>query len=297
MSAESPELGGAPGLEDAPAARGRLIHRLITDPLAVTGAIVVGMFALAAAAAPLLAPYDPIAVDPASRLQGSGQYHLLGTDALGRDLLSRLLYGSRWSLGVATLATFLIMTVGLFVGTVAGYVGGRTDQALMRLVDVVLAFPGLIAALAIAGALGPGIRNVILGLVAVWWADYARIVRGIVLSVRELNYVEAARALGASDLRVTVRHVLPQVIPPVAVLATLELGSLILALAGLNFLGLGVQPPTPEWGTMINQGRAHLTTAPHLMLYPGLAISLVVMGFNLLGDGLRDVLDPHLVRR
>lgn len=296
MSAENPEVG-PPGLEDAHAARSRLIRRLITDRLAVTGAIVVGVFAIAAVAAPLLAPYDPIAVDSASRLQGSSRQHLLGTDALGRDLLSRLLYGSRWSLGVAALATFLVMTVGVFVGTVAGYLGGRTDQVLMRLVDVILAFPGLIAALAIAGTLGPGIRNVILGLVAVWWADYARIVRGIVLSVRELNYVEAARALGATDLRVTVRHVLPQVIPPITVLATLELGSLILALAGLNFLGLGVQPPTPEWGTMINQGRAHLTTAPHLMLYPGLAISLVVMGFNLLGDGLRDVLDPHLVRR
>lgn len=292
MSHESREVG-APVREDAHAARGRLIRRLISDPLAVTGAIVIGMFAIAAVAAPLLAPYDPIAVEPAARLQGSSPQHLLGTDALGRDLLSRLLYGSRWSLGVATLATLLVMTAGVFVGTVAGYVGGRTDQALMRLVDVILAFPGLIAALAIAGALGPGIRNVILGLVAVWWADYARIVRGIVLNVRELNYVEGARALGATDLRITVRHVLPQVIPPITVLATLELGSLLLALAGLNFLGLGVQPPTPEWGTMINQGRAHLTTAPHLMLYPGLAISLVVMGFNLLGDGLRDVLDPH----
>lgn len=292
MSRESREVG-ALVREDAHAAGGRLTRRLINDPLTVTGAVVVGMFAIAAVAAPLLAPYDPIAVEPAARLQGSSPQHLLGTDALGRDLLSRLLYGSRWSLGVATLATLLVMTAGVFVGTVAGYVGGRTDQALMRLVDVILAFPGLIAALAIAGALGPGIRNIILGLVAVWWADYARIVRGIVLNVRELNYVEGARALGATDLRITVRHVLPQVIPPITVLATLELGSLLLALAGLNFLGLGVQPPTPEWGTMINQGRAHLTTAPHLMLYPGLAISLVVMGFNLLGDGLRDVLDPH----
>lgn len=297
MSADG--AGQQPGtaLADARAARGRFVRRLVTDPLAVTGAVVVGLFALAALAAPVLAPHDPIAVDSASRLATPSREHLLGTDALGRDLLSRLLYGSRWSLGVAVLATILVMTVGVVVGTVAGYAGGRTDQILMRLVDVVLAFPGLIAALAIAGALGPGIHHVILGLVAVWWAEYARIVRSIVLSVRELHYVEAARALGASDLRVVVRHVLPQVIPPVTVLATLELGTLILALAGLNFLGLGVQPPTPEWGAMINQGRAHLTTAPHLMLYPGLAISVVVMGFNLLGDGLRDVLDPRLVRR
>ena len=296
MPADLPSRGP---LATRPASAGhrRFLRRLRSDPLVVTGGIVVAVFAVAALAAPLLAPYDPIAVDPASRLTGPSREHVLGTDALGRDLLSRLLYGSRWSLGVATLATVLVMSLGIAVGTVSGYVGGRTDQFLMRLVDVVLAFPGLIAALAIAGALGPGIHNVVLGLVTVWWADYARIVRGIVLGVRELHFVEAARALGATDRRVMLRHLLPQVLPPVSVLATLEIGSLILALAGLNFLGLGVQPPTPEWGAMINQGRAYLTTAPHLMLYPGLAISVVVLGFNFLGDGLRDVLDPHLIRR
>lgn len=281
----------------AASSRSRFLRRAGADPLAVTGAVTVALFLVVALTAPVLAPYDPFAVDPASRLAGPSQEHLLGTDALGRDLFSRLLYGSRWSLGVALIAAGLVTAIGVTVGTLAGYAGGRTDQLLMRLVDIVLAFPGLIAALAIAGALGPGIHNVVLGLVAVWWADYARIVRGIVLTVREHEYVAAARALGASDFRVVIRHVVPQVVPPVAVLATLELGTLILALAGLNFLGLGVQPPTPEWGAMINQGRTHLTTAPHLMLFPGLAISLVVLGFNLVGDGLRDVLDPRLARR
>lgn len=272
-------------------------RRLLSDPLALAGGVVVALCCLAAAAAPVLAPYDPLAVEPAARLAAPSWQHPLGTDALGRDLLSRLLHGARWSLGTALFAASLIMLIGVLVGSVAGYVGGRTDQALMRTADVVLAFPGLIAALAIAGALGPGIRNVLLGLVAVWWADYARIVRGIVLGVRELDYVAAARAVGASEARIVVRHVLPQVLPPVAVLITLEFGTIILALAGLNFLGLGVQPPTPEWGAMINQGRPHLLTAPHLMLYPGLAISLVVLGFNLMGDGLRDALDPHLAHR
>lgn len=275
---------------------GRLLRRLVRDPLALSGLVVVLLFAAAALAAPWVAPYDPTAVDPAGRLAGASVRHPLGTDPLGRDLLSRLLYGGRWSLGAAGLATLLVMTVGVTVGTVAGYAGGWLDQLVMRVVDVLLGLPSLVLALAIAGTLGPGIRNVLLGLVAVWWVDYARIVRSLVLGLREREFVMAARALGAPTYQVLLRHVLPSVVPPVAVLATLEMGSLILALSGLNFLGLGVQPPTPEWGAMINEGRRYLATAPQLMLYPGLAISLVVLGFNVLGDGLRDVLDPRLVR-
>lgn len=281
---------------DPTSTRRRLLPRLLRDPLVAIGLIVVAGFALAAIAAPQLAPFDPTEVNPADRLQGPGGTYLLGTDALGRDLLSRLLYGGRWSLGTAALATGAVMSLGVVAGTLAGFYGSWLDQAIMRVIDVLLAFPNLILALAIVGALGPGIHNVIIGLVAVWWVDYARIMRSIVLSLREAGYVEAALGLGASNLRIIGRHLIPNSVPPVIVLATLEMGTLLLALAGLNFLGLGAQPPTPEWGVMINDGRPHLTSAPHLMIFPGLAITLVVMGFNLIGDGLRDALDPHLPR-
>ncbi|MBA4157373.1 MAG: ABC transporter permease [Gemmatimonadetes bacterium] len=271
-----------------------LWRRLVRSPLALTGLGMIVLLAVLALAAPLLSPHDPTTVDALRRLKGPSIEHPLGTDHLGRDLLSRLLHGSRWSLGTVTVAAALILSIGVTVGAVAGYYGGFIDDFLMRLVDVLLAFPGLLLALAIAGTLGPGIENVMIGLVSVWWASYARIVRGMVLALRERPFVEAARSLGISEASIIFRHILPNVVPPMVVLATLEMGELILALAALNFLGLGAQPPTPEWGAMINDARPFLLSAPQLMLYPGLAISLVVIGFNLLGDGLRDVLDPHL---
>jgi peptide/nickel transport system permease protein len=202
-------------------------------------------------------------------------------------------FGSRWSLGTAALATVLVMTIGVAIGSVAGYYGGALDDLVGLVVDMLLAFPSLVLALAIAGMLGPGIVNVMIGLVSVWWVGYARVVRGLVLAVRERPFVEAARCLGAPDRRLILQHILPNVLPPVVVLATLEMGGIILAISGLSFLGLGAQPPTPEWGAMLNDGRPFLFSAPQLMIYPGLAISLVVIGFNLLGDGLRDVLDPR----
>lgn len=293
MSAETLEVSPSHGRPEDVGAVPDIGRRLAADRLALTGLLVVAAFAIAAIAAPLIAPFDPNAVDPVHRLAGPSQDHLLGTDPLGRDLLSRLLFGARWSLGASAAAAALIVTLGLAVGTLAGYAGGWIDQLLMRVVDLLLGFPSLILALAIAGALGPGIQNVLLGLVVVWWVDYARVVRSLVLTLREREFVEAARALGSSPFHVIRRHLLPHVFPPVLILATIEMGSLILALAGLNFLGLGVQPPTSEWGAMINEGRRYLGTAPHLMLYPGLAITTVVIGFNLLGDGLRDVLDPR----
>ena len=262
-----------------------------------SGLAIVALFAVAAALAPVLAPHSPTAVNPVQRLQGPSLSHPLGTDNLGRDVLSRLMLGSRWSLGTAGVATLLIMTIGVAAGALSGYYGGRLDNVLMRIVDLLLAFPGLVLALAIAGTLGPGIVNVMIGLVSISWVGYARVVRGLVLSVRERPFVEAARCLGARDRRIIVRHVLPNVVPPVIVLATLEMGGLILAISGLSFLGLGAQPPTPEWGAMLNDGRPFLITAPQLMIYPGAAISLVVIGFNLLGDGLRDALDPRLKKR
>lgn len=290
--------GPPPGVQAARSASGAsgrsVLNRLLSDPAAVLGVGTVALFAAAALAAPWLAPYDPAAVDAAARLEGPGPTHLLGTDHLGRDVLSRLLHGARWSLGTVAVATTLVLGVGVLVGGVAGYVGGAVDAVLMRAVDVLLAFPGLLLALAIAGTLGPGIWSVTVGLSAVWWVEYARIVRGIVLSLRERPFVEAARALGFSRTRILFRHVLPNVVSPVVVLATLEMGEILLAVAALNFLGLGAQPPTPEWGAMVNDARPYLLTAPGLIVYPGLAISAAVLGFNLVGDGLRDALDVRL---
>lgn len=283
-------------LADALARRRRVYRGKIGWTVWLGLGLVLG-FMLAAIAAPLLAPNDPVALDPLRALAGPSLEFPLGTDNLGRCILSRLLHGSRLSLGTATLAAVLIMTIGVTLGAISGYYGGLLDSVLMRVVDVLLAFPSLVVALAIAGTLGPGVVHAMFGLVAVWWVGYARVVRGLVLSVRERLYVESARATGATNRWILWRHVLPNVMPPVIVLATLEMGQLILGIAALNFLGLGAQAPMPEWGAMLNEGRPYLQLAPQLMIYPGVAISLVVLGFNLLGDGLRDVLDPRLGRR
>lgn len=271
-----------------------VFRRLLRDRLAVVGLVLVTLFTLAALLAPVLAPHDPNAVDAVDRMAPSSWEHPLGTDELGRDTLSRILYGARWSVGTAAVATMVIMVIGVVVGTLAGYFGGLLDTIIMRVVDVLLAFPSFVLYLAILGTLGPGLRNLMIALVVITWDEYARVVRGLVLSLRERGFVRASLALGASDRRLMVRHILPNVVPPVVVLASLQTGKLILALAALGFFGLGVQPPTPEWGTMINQSRLFLQTSPALMIWPGLAISLTVLGFNLLGDGLRDVLDPRM---
>ncbi len=255
------------------------------------GTIVVALFAVALLA-PWLAPHDPALVDPASSFASPSAAHWLGTDNLGRDVLSRLVYGARWSLGIVVVATALIMSMGVAVGVVSGYAGGLLDDVLMRLVDTVLSIPTLLLGLAIVGTLGPGIGSMTIGLASIWWVGYARVVRGLVLTLRERGFVDAARALGANDRRVVLVHIMPSVLPSVAVLASLEMGELILAISGLSFLGLGVQPPTPEWGAMLNDGRSFFFTAPQLVLYPGLVITASVLGFNLLGDGLRDALDP-----
>lgn len=282
--------------EDAARGRPSACARLLRDPLAVTGLVLVSIFALGALLAPWLAPHDPTAVDAINRLEASSWEHPFGTDELGRDVFSRMLFGARWSLGTAALTTAIVMAIGVAVGALAGYYGGRLDSALMRVVDVLLAFPSLVLYLAIVGTLGPGFENLFLALVSISWVAYARVVRGLVLSMKERGFVRASLALGASDRRLVLRHILPNVVAPVVVLASLQTGALILALAALGFFGLGVQPPTPEWGSMINQSRLYLQSAPSLMLWPGLAISLTVIGLNLLGDGLRDVLDPRLGR-
>ncbi len=283
------------GLE-APPKQHTVLRRFLRERAAVAGLMIVVLFVLAAVAAPLVAPRDPTGVDARSILASPSGDHWLGTDNLGRDLLSRLIYGARWTLGTAFLAAILVVSIGVLVGLVAGYLGGLIDNVLMRVVDVLLAFPSLVLALAIVGVLGPSLRNVMIGMVAIWWVDYARVIRGLTMAMREREFVTAARCVGASAPHIILRHLLPNVIPSIIVLATLELGSLMLAISGLSFLGLGAQPPTPEWGTMLNDGRLFFQRSPQLMLYPGLAITLVVIGFNLVGDGLRDVLDPRMKR-
>ncbi len=272
--------------------------RAITrDRSSLAGLAILVIVTVVAILAPLIAPYDPAAIDPTANLADPSRNHLLGTDNLGRDIFSRLVFGARWTIGAAALATAGIVILGVSIGIVAGFFGGLLDDLLMRLVDILLAFPSIILALAIVGMLGPSLTNVLIGMVAVWWVDYARIVRGLTLKVTQNEYVLSAHCCGCGSGRTILRHILPNVVPSVIVLATLEIGSLMLAISGLSFLGLGAQPPTPEWGTMLSDGRRFFLIAPQLMMYPGIAITLVVLGCNLLGDGLRDALDPHQRKR
>jgi len=268
-------------------------RRLARDRLALLGVIVLATIVVLAVVAPLVARHDPVEINPANKLQGPDAEYLMGTDNLGRSIWARLVWGTRLTLGTATIAMALLLFIGVVVGTISGFYGGWIDDVIMRGVDIVLAFPSLILVLAIAGMLGPSLRNVLIGLVAVGWTTYARVVRGMVLSIKEREYVEAAWALGAPPLRIAVRHILPNVISPVVVLASLDMGNILLSIAALSFLGLGAQAPEPEWGRMLSDARPFMQTSPHTMIFPGLAIFVCVMAFNLLGDGLRDALDPQ----
>jgi peptide/nickel transport system permease protein len=259
---------------------------------ALGGALLLALIA-AAAAAPLLTPHDPLAVDIRNGLAPPSIEHPLGTDHLGRDVLSRLLHGARASLAASGAVVALITAIGTAVGMVAGFYGGWVDRAVTAVMNVLLAFPSFILALVVAGLLGPGVRNVVLGLTLVRWVGCARVVRSLVLSLRERQYVEAARSIGAGPWRILWRHLAPNLLGTVLVLATLDLGATILSLSGLSFIGLGVQLPHPEWGAMLNHSRPYMQTAPRLMLFPGLAITLAVLSANLLGDALRDLLDPR----
>lgn len=268
-------------------------RRLRRDRSALGGLIIVLLLVAAAVSAPWVAPYDPNTPEVLNKFAGPSWQHLLGTDELGRDMFSRVLHGARVSVFTTLVATFAIATIGMVLGTLAGYLGGVTDLVIGRVVDVVLAFPGFLLALAITAVLGPGMSHLLLAVILVWWASYARLVRAAVVRERERPYVEAARAAGAREWRVLGRHILPNVIGPVIVLSALELGAVLLALTSLSFLGLGVQTPTAEWGAMLTGGRAYLGSAPHVMLAPGACVFLMVMGCNLLGEGLRDLLDPR----
>src|SRR5206468_1789383 len=269
---------------------------ILREPLTVVALALITAFAVCAVLAPLLAPYDPLAQTLSSRLEPPSATHWLGTDSLGRDIASRILYGARISLLVGVVVVASAGVFGTFIGLVAGYAGGLADEALMRLTEVFLAFPALILAMAIAGALGPSLTNAIIAIAAVTWAVYARLVRGQILSLRRREFVEAARAMGASRTRIVLRHLLPNALAPIMIQASFDLGSSIIAAAGLSFIGFGAQPPTPEWGVMISEGRNYISTQPWLSLFPGLAILLAVGSFNLLGDGLRDAFDPRLRR-
>jgi peptide/nickel transport system permease protein len=270
------------------------LRRLMRQRGAVLGLAILAALALMALAAPWLSPRDPIKTAPREALQAPGPRFLLGSDQFGRDVASRALHGARLSLTVGLISVSIALALGTPVGLLSGYYGGRVDGFVMRVVDVLLAFPGILLALAIVSVLSPGLNNVMIavGLSAV--PNYARLVRASVLSAREQLYVEAARALGSRDLSIVVRYILPNVVAPLIVTGTLGLGTAILSAAALSFLGLGSQPPQPEWGRMLSEGRDYLREAWWISTVPGLGIMLTVLAMNLLGDGLRDVLDPRL---
>jgi len=271
------------------------LRRLRRDRAAIAYAIFLLLMVIISALAPVLAPRDPIETNLSQRLvPPATPGYPLGADDLGRDILSRLIWGGRISLLVGFSAVLFAMAFGVLVGLVGGYFGGWLDSLIMRLIDILMAFPAILLAIAIVASLGPGLRNAMLAISIVGIPYYARIVRGSVLSLREQEFVYAARIIGVPDFGILIRHVLPNCLGPLIVAATLDVGWMIMAAAGLSFLGLGAQPPTAEWGVMLSQGRQFIRAAPHVSIMPGAAIFLVVLALNLLGDGLRDALDPRL---
>ncbi len=278
--------------------RNRLIvHRLFRNGMVRGGALILSLLLMCAALAPVLAPYNPLSQSLEQELRGPSFYHPMGRDKLGRDVLSRIIYGARISLKVGLITVTISLIAGSLLGATAGYFGGLWDQGLMRIIDILLAFPGILLAMALMAVLGQSLNNVILALCLVSWVSYARLARGQVLTIREREYIIAARALGASSPRIVCFHILPNILTPLVVEATFGMGAAIVGEAGLSFLGLGVQPPTPSWGSMLYEGRQFLIQAPYLTLFPGLAIMTVVLGINFFGDGLRDALDPKLMGR
>jgi peptide/nickel transport system permease protein len=267
------------------------MRRVLANTQATAGLIIVLLFVGVALFAPSLAPHGPAIQTLREDLQPPRAEHPFGQDKLGRDVLSRVIYGARVSLLVGVLVVGISAALGLWIGALAGYAGGWVDELVMRAIDILLAFPGILLAIGLSAVLGPSLRNVLVALCAIGWTGYARLVRAEVLAWREREFVTAALALGATPLRVVRRHIVPQLLTPLSVQATFGMAGAIVAEASLSFLGLGVQPPTPSWGAMVNEGRSFLLIVPHVALFPGLAIMLTVLGLNLLGDGLRDVLD------
>jgi peptide/nickel transport system permease protein len=274
--------------------RNRTVRQFARNPGAVAGAVICGVFMVLALAAPLIMPHDPYRQNLMLALEPPSAQYPLGTDEHGRDILSRLLAGAQVSLFMSVSTVVLSLVIGGALGLLAGYHGGASDEVIMRVMDVLLAMPGVLLAITVIAILGVGIENVIVAVALSSVPVFARLARASTLSVRETEYVAAARVLGAGANRMLVRHILPNVTPPLIVMSTTRLAAVILTASGLSFLGLGAQPPSPEWGAMLNAGRDQLTSNPHVAISPGVAIMLIVLGFNLLGDGLRDALDPRL---
>jgi peptide/nickel transport system permease protein len=270
------------------------LHRCRQQPLATLGIVLLVVFLTCALFAPNLAPYDPARLDLPGRLMAPGASHWFGTDELGRDILSRTIYGARISMIVAVTVVGLSLGVGLVAGCLAGFYGGVTDTILnIYVTNAFMSLPGILLAIAFVAFMGPGLVNVILALAISGWVGYARLVRGQVMAVKEREFVEAARALGASDLRILCRHILPNIVQPLIVQAAIGMAGAVLAEATLSFLGLGVPPPAASWGSMLNDARSHLFDSPHLVFFPAMAVMLCVLSFNFLGDALRDYLDPR----
>ena len=272
----------------------QVLRRFLRNRSATLGGLLIAALLVAVVFAPALAPHDPLDQSFPRQLQAPSWGFLLGTDEFGRDILSRIIFGARIALGIGALAVGIAVVLGVPLGLVAGYFGGVLDTAIMRTMDVLLAFPYLLLALIVVTLLGFGLTNVMIAVGLVYVPQYSRIVRSVALSVRERLFVEAAHAMGGTTLRIMLRHVLPNCLAPIIVQTTLSLGWAIVNAAGLSFLGLGAQPPTPEWGAMLSSGREYMRNAPWITTFPGLAILLTALGFNLLGDGLRDALDPRL---
>jgi peptide/nickel transport system permease protein len=293
-----PVLAGSSRATDGrPWEGSRTVRAFVGDRTAMLGLVLVGAFALLALLGPVLTSGDPNAIDVTDKFASPSRDHLLGTDELGRDVATRLVHGARLSIGTAVLASAAIALIGTLLGVLAGYLGGVVDMVIGRVIDVLLTVPTFLLALAVTGVIGTGLDKVMAAVIAVSWAGFARIVRGAVLAERSKPYIEAARAAGATHARVLRRHVVPNILSPVVVLTTVDMGAVLLGISALSFLGLGVNPPTAEWGAMLAEAKTYLSEAPVLMMAPGVAIVLMVLGFNLLGDGLRDVLDPRLPLR
>ena len=289
-------LAGTQGVRPQRSARATAIYFLRRNPIATIGLIIILFWVLISLAAPVVAPYGPLKQNIVDRLHPPSATYLFGTDQLGRDILSRVMYGGRISIPASMLVVILAGIMGTLVGATAGFLGSTVEEIFMRITDVFMAFPTIILAMAIAAALGPDINNAVIALAVVWWPNYARVVRSLVLSVKENEYVAASRAIGSSESRVLWRVVLPNSIAPVLVMGTLDLGSAILLFSGLSFLGLGAEPSVPEWGRMVSDGISFFDQW-WMSAFPGLAIFTIVMAFNFVGDGLRDALDPRLRRQ
>ncbi len=286
-------------LSDAPASRrqaqlGQMWRQWLAlkrNPLAIMGLVIIILLLLVAAFAPIIATHDPIAQTLSNRLKPPSLTHFFGTDQLGRDIFSRIVYGARVTLVIVLLVVLTVGPIGLLIGAASGYLGGWVDRALMRITDIFLAFPRLILALAFVAALGPGLVNAVIAIAFTAWPPYARVARAETLIIRNTDYIAATRLMGASSWRIVLRHIVPMCLPSLIVRTTLDMAGIILIAAGLGFLGLGAQPPLPEWGAMISAGREHIFDFYWVAMFPGLAICIVALGFNLLGDGLRDVMD------